>query len=65
LTLLILLSQRVLHHDFTVKLSTWPFKTSHLLVELENNTYICYTISKNEIALAQDLAMSQRVRLRL
>jgi hypothetical protein len=55
----------MLLHDFTVKLSTWSVKTSYLLVELENDAYICCTIPKSEIALTQDLVISQRVRLSL
>jgi hypothetical protein len=64
-TLLMWLSQRVLLNDFTDKSWTRSSKTFHLLVEPENNTYILYTIPKNEIVLLHDLAMSHRVRLRL
>jgi hypothetical protein len=65
LTLLIRLSQRVLHNVFIVKFEIWSSNTFHLLVEPENNTYIYWTISKNDIALREEFAILQRVRLRL
>jgi hypothetical protein len=65
-TLLIWLFQWVLDNDFTVKLGTWSSKTFYLLVEPKKvYIYIFCIIPKKETTLAQDLAISQSVRLRL
>jgi hypothetical protein len=42
-----------MHNAFTVKFGIWSSNTFHLLVEPENNTYIRWAISKNDIDEAQ------------